>query len=59
MLNGTVFGVLHDLQHGEDDGLAAICQAPRCTNGLIYETHEFFLRSSNCPKCGGKGWVYK
>ena len=58
-MNGTVWGVLHDLERGEADECVKMCNAAGCTNGLVYTVHEFCLRSENCPKCKGTGWGYK
>jgi hypothetical protein len=58
-MNGTVWGVLHDLQTGEADDDVAECRAEGCTNGLVYASGELELHSKNCRQCGGRGWVYK
>jgi hypothetical protein len=57
-INGSAWGVLHDLQNGEADECVTLCQAG-CMNGLVYTVHEFCLRSADCTECGGRGWVYK
>jgi hypothetical protein len=58
MINGSTWGVLHDLEHGVADDCVELCQAD-CVDGLVYTVGELELQSANCGQCGGRGWRYK
>lgn len=56
MLNGTVFGALHEIYSGEAT-YGEVCPAG-CNAGIVYREGNTHLHSDDCTTCKGSGWVY-